>query len=319
MSLLHSPKYSLHQNVSYRNEEGKNTPCHRRATLDLGWVNKAGKNQSKSFYQPNPKPRAFPVVCKAEGEPGGATQGGQAGTPHPSEHGTRAPWAMHGMLQGILPCLRAAIPWLWEDTAGLCRAAGASPGLPRTHHGLQHPAPFLTAQPEQSPVPGSQQPSQVVTDVFAPSRKHRTPFPPNRSLQSRALGFAPAQTGAAPGKARAEPLNLDPSSPLCKGGGKVWDLTVFFKDQKHKKDENNLRWALDSFSPAPAKPWGTRSCHPRWLQVTKQPQTGILLQHTQGLSPHTRALGVHSTLISTCPLPTRARAPPDPPPGDRVS
>lgn len=88
MSLLHSPKYSLHQNVSYRNEEGKNTPCHRRATLDLGWVNKAGKNQSKSFYQPNPKPRAFPVVCKAEGEPGGATQGGQAGTPHPSEHGT---------------------------------------------------------------------------------------------------------------------------------------------------------------------------------------------------------------------------------------
>lgn len=194
--------------------------------------------------------------------------------------------------------------------------------------GTQRPVPaaqnhFSWHSPSRTQCQRSLQPSHVATAGFAPSRKHKAPFPPSRSLQSpalswagaqlRALRFAPAQTGAVPGKARPKPLNLDPSL-LCQGGDKVWAVTVFFTDQKSKKDENNLRWALDSFSPA-SNTWGTRTCHPSWHQATKQPRLGSCSSTPKGFLPAEAHEGTWSAVIylpSAHPLP---RAPPDPLPG----
>lgn len=59
-------------NVYYRNEEGKKRTLTQEShvTPRLGEQSRK-KNQSKSFYQPNPNPSASPVVCKAQGEPRG--------------------------------------------------------------------------------------------------------------------------------------------------------------------------------------------------------------------------------------------------------
>lgn len=94
-------------------------------------------------------------------------------------------------------------------------------------------------------------------------------------------------------------------------------MTAFFRDQKSRKDDNNVRWALDSFSPAPDT-WGTRSWHRRWQQVTQQPQTGSRSSTPKGFLP----AEAHLECTAAWALPALCPAEPglpDPRPGDQAS
>lgn len=181
--------------------------------------------------------------------------------------------------------------------------AGDSPGLPTLTTAVgssqgsvpaaQHH--FSWHSPSRAQCQRSQQPSQVVAVGFAPSREQEASFPPNGSLQSPALSSE--HSGLHLHK-QGLFLNLDPSL-LCKGGEKVWAVTVFFRDQKSKKDENNLRWALDSFSP---NSWGTGTITPDGSRSQSSPRLGSCSSTPKGFLPAGAHGGtLYSPLLSPCP------------------